>query len=469
MLRKCYKVIARLSPSLSSMLREFYFTLNGWRFIDLKTHIDRIATGFPATLSLEHSFREAIGGGPDPDRIAFLTNLPPDTTGIATCSFYSWLGHAGPVDLFCPVVDVDWFLGNGLRLKAASQNRIRVLDVRAFITADQINRYKSVVIAAGNSIHCLFIHDVLRKAAAFGGLERFVLYAHDPCLLNLIQRGTMSTPTELRQTLEDIYSRRLRLEIADLASDAALHAALVRGGVLGMRYFLNAGIKRYLVNSKTAFNVVTPDLGSRDAKVREVFHPVFLPANPSDALAIVGRRAVSGANGPLTIGTFGIPGPSKLTERIVAATHTIQRRGIDVSLIIAGFGVRGFAQTRAGDLAGINVKLFDGPADVQLLHCMAKVDVAVQLRLRNLGESSGIVPQLLALGKSVLVSDIGTFNELGSAVRTIPVDANASQIAEAILDAWRRPVPQESIREYVKTRTPAHFRDVFLAALSDLA
>ena len=450
------------------MLREFYFTLNGWRFIDLKMYIDRVASRVPpSSLSLEYSFREAIGSTPEPDRIAFLTNLPPEETGIASCSFYSWLGHTGALDLFCPVVDMDWFLANGLRMKTASQNQMRVLDVAAFLTADQINRYKTVVIATGNSNHCLFIHDVLKKAASVGSLERFVLYAHDPCLLNLIQRGTMSTSTELLQIFEDIYGPRLRLETADLANDGATHAALVRAGVLGMRYFLNAGIKRYLVNSKTALNMVTSDLGSRDVQVREVFHPVFLPGNGTDTLAIASRAAASRASPSLTIGTFGIPSPAKLTDRIITATHIIQQRGIDVSLVIAGFGVRNFARTMAGNLSGVNVKLFDGPTDVQLLHCMTMIDIAVQLRSQNLGESSGIVPQLLALGKGVLVSDIGTFTEFGSAVRTTEAGADATQIAETILEMWRLPVSGERILEYVKSRTPARFREAFFAALEE--
>ena len=265
--------------------------------------------------------------------------------------------------------------------------------------------------------------------------------------------------------LSRIYNRRLILKPDDLASDSALYAALIRVGVLACVFFSNAGIKRYLVNSKAAFEMVRSDLNSADTEVSEVFHPVFLPMGADTALDVANTRASLGAYGPLVIGTFGVPGSSKLTDRIIAATHVIRQRGIDVSLIIAGYEVRGFSHTAARDLVGLSVKLFDGPTEVQLLRSMAEVDVAVQLRGQNLGESSGIVPLLLALGKSVLVSEIGSFKEFGQAIRTIPVDASVTQIADAILEMRSRPVPQQSIRDYVNAHTPAHFRDVFMASL----
>ena len=487
---KLLQRITGIPLNLASRIRRLVFVLTGGRrFIDLKTHIvglkthivdlrahivdlkahvdAHVATRTLGDFSLSHSFRELVDSVADPQRIAFLTNLPPDTTGIATCSFYSWLGHTGPVDLFCPVDDVDWFLGNSLRLKATSQSRMRVFDVGTFLAADQINNYKIVVIATGNSNHCLYIHAVLKKAAALGGLERFVLYVHDACLLNLIQRGAMLNTAELHHTLESIYNRRIKLDPADLESDGALYAALIRAGVFGMRYFANAGIRRYLVNSQAAFEMVRSDLSSADTKISKVFHPVFLPTGANSALDIARRREATGAYGTFVIGTFGIPGPSKLTDRIIAVAHAIRRRGIDVRLIIAGFEVRAFAQSAVSDLADLSVTVFDGPTDVQLLRCMAEVDVAVQLRLQNLGESSGIVPMLLALGKSVLVSDIGSFKEFGQAVRTIPIEASVAEMTDVILDMRNRPVPQKCIRDYVNAHTPDRFREALISSLDD--
>jgi hypothetical protein len=49
---------------------------------------------------------------------------------------------------------------------------------------------------------------------------------------------------------------------------------------------------------------------------------------------------------------------------------------------------------------------------------MLKCDIAVQLRRSNLGESSGVVPTLLALGVPTVVSTIGAFGEYGDAVQT---------------------------------------------------
>jgi glycosyltransferase involved in cell wall biosynthesis len=171
----------------------------------------------------------------------------------------------------------------------------------------------------------------------------------------------------------------------------------------------------------------------------------------------------------IVVGSFGVPGPSKLTHVIIDAVERLHRKGLKVRLIIAGFSAKRYAEAMQDQARGLNISVFDGPTDVQLATAMAAVDIAVQLRAINLGESSGVVPQLLAMSKRVIVSPVGSFLEFGDAVTFAPQDVTAESLAQLIEEAFRSPASAEPAARYVSDRTPEKFRVAFLAALARLA
>lgn len=435
------------------MMRESVYTLSGWRFDDLKTFIaQQNDQGHQASsLSLELTLRAALNSEREAGRIAFISCLPPQETGIATCSLYSWLGFKGPIDCFGPVTDADWFF-NQRRLLAGDGDGPRLYDVGGFLSMDCARRYGDIVIAVGNSNHHLYIFDVLKKLASFGSLSRITFYIHDPCLLNLVQRGAGLSAPQLGIAMSRIYRR----ELPTALEHGRAHAALVEQGVLGLRYFVNAGITRFLVNSTAAGKLVEADLRGTSATVRRIFHPAFLPlgAAVDEAPEICPDR--------LAIGVFGTPVHGKGLETITDAIRLLNQQGQPASLILAGFNARRYVEHYPHFFRGIELDLFDGPADTQLVRCMQRCHIAVQLRTRNLGESSGIVPQLLCLEKDVIVSAVGAFAEFGEAVRTIEPGATAAELAAQIIALKDNPISARVKREYVERHSPGEFQRRFM-------
>lgn len=474
MLRIAYRAMARLSPRLGQLARDTNATVNGWRFVDLKQHIDmRLQEGGASAAATAFSMSlDAVRlrqGTSEPEvRLAFVSNMPPEDTGIATCSFYSWLGHQGAVDIFCPVKDLDWFVANGLKLSGGGNGAARLLDVGSFLSADSVNHYRAVVVAVGNSDHCLYIHKLLKKIGAYGGLGRCVLYIHDPCLLNLLQKGLGVSAVELARILEGVYGRSLADTVKPNMLDWEVYEDLIRHGMLGPRWFRNFGIRRFLVNSAAAEGLLLEDLSGTDADVRRIFHPVFLPLGTEGGAERRPWECHRSAVPVLTVGTFGIPSEAKRTQDVIEAVRQLSVNGRRVRLVIAGYGVKAYASRMNKALAGLDVQLFDSPTDAQLIDHMREVDVAVQLRARNLGESSGIVPQLLMLERPVVVNAIGSFAEFGDAVISLKPDAPISAIAEAIEAAAIAPPSREAMRRYVGARSPERFREALLEAVSDL-
>lgn len=460
MLRASLRLVHRLSPGLARVLHETWYTLSGWRFDDVKRHVDDRLARLPAN---QAAFAHSIATLREPPlrapRIAYISNLPPETTGIATCSFHSLLGAHEPIDVFCPVTEADWFFANDLQLRRAGPDGPRLLDVQAFLTADRLQAYRAIVIAVGNSDHCGYIPGLLRKAEALdGGLRRVVFHVHDPFVLNLIEKGSGLSSAELVTALTAGEQR----QALQAAAPGDVHGTLARAGVSGMRWFANLGVRRFLTNSRAATAILAAELAGMDAEIGTLFHPVFLPAgiapDHGEPGCLVGDR--------LTVGSFGYPGADKSTERVIDAVRALHAGGHPVRLLLAGYGVARYAAAHAEALAGLDVELLDGPADRQLCRAMQAVDIAVQLRAENRGESSGTVAQLIALGRRILVADIGAFGEYGPAVHTIAARPTAKALAASILEVAGQPPARAAMRAYADAHSPERFRAALLAAVA---
>jgi hypothetical protein len=124
--------------------------------------------------------------------------------------------------------------------------------------------------------------------------------------------------------------------------------------------------------------------------------------------------------------------------------------------VVAGFQAAGFAASRQIDsMEGIEV--YDSPTDQQFDSLLASVDVAVQLRSSNLGESSGPVARLLYLGKPIIVSRVGAFSELEDAVAYFSEPETPERLAELIISAsMDAKLPLAALR-YCESKSPAQF------------
>jgi hypothetical protein len=448
MLHFVFQILARLSPKSANIARESYYTLNGWRFEDLKCYIDTKSSA--PTLALDYTLRIAREGASENQRVAFISCLPPLETGIGTCSFYSWLNYSGPVDIFAPIVDSDWFFGLERMLRGDGSGP-RLFDVAGFLSMDKAVGYTSIIIAVGNSNHNLYIFDLLKKLHTFGTLDRVTFLIHDPCLLNLIQRGAGLSALQLYKTLDRIYEHQLPAP----AEEIMLHRQISTAGIMGLRYFCNMGVKRYLVNSAASAELVRGDLRDTNASITQIFHPVFLPMNSEreEHQPLPDDRIV--------IGVYGVPSFDKGISIITEAIRNLNKSGIATSLILAGFHAGEFVEKHEDLFREFEKEVFDSPTDVELVNCMRKCHIAVQLRTYTLGESSGIIPQLLMLEKDIIVTATGSFVEYGEAVHQVPVGITGDQLAGEIVSLRDNPISTAIKERYVSSRSPEQFQRMF--------
>ena len=401
--------LQRLARRLRALPVQAYYTLSGWRFSDLKSYVDKaIGSEADSTLALLESR--------DPDtgrraRLAVVTCLPPDATGIANFALKQLSEIDAVVDVFSQVRDVAHFLRVRAVLTAHTGGRVRLHPMASLLARDVTSRYERLVFMLGNSQHNFEVYRNMETLAGLGAGDRIVCHLHDPCCHNVVQLGKGLEPGPYLAYLGRLYDNPQLL--ANFGSENwQAHKAAVDAGILGIRTLFDVGVRHFIVNSEAAARIVREDLSAaegNETRIDVLYHPVFEPE--------VSRNQAEPHDGSLTIGTFGAPSVSKGTNIVIAAVRELRRRGVKAKLIIAGFDANYFAD---GELARLEdrtwLELAEPTNERELQLDMLKCDIAVQLRRSNLGESSGVVPSLLALGIPTIVSPIGAFGEYGEAV-----------------------------------------------------
>jgi hypothetical protein len=374
---------------------------------------------------------EAALNGPY-GRLALVTAMPPSQTGISFFSSRFALENAGEVDVFSEYDSVsDYDDQRGL---AAS---IRIFPAALLNLVHRQANYQSIVFSFGNSHHNLFVVRRMLKFASSDCSAKIVVEVHDPFCTNIAYLA-LSEVGNFDIACKKAYG--LRVKRADLSRSSSWTSR----NICGVKAILkNCKFDEIIVHSARARDMILDDFGSEDApRLKVGFHPVFRPH-----VALRDTRKVEG----LTIASFGIPGRGKYVEEVIKVFVRLMREGLVSSAVICGY----HAFEKVSEIVRTvpeEITVISDPTDTELYEIMAQTDIAVQLRKRDLGESSGVVPQLLSLGKTVICSRVGTFTEYGEAVRYVTGPVTAASIYESIFDALNSSAENRAaINDYVES------------------
>lgn len=447
------------------------FTLNGWRFADLKRYIDSVVkVGEDAQLGFLVLEREILRRSHSASSvheqaaavsIAVVSCLPPDATGLARFTMEHVCASNYPIHVFSPVRNPAQFLRNSVKISKSTGGATVLYPISTLPAMAEINGYKSIVFVLGNSDHNISIFQAMDEFCRHGNRGKVVCYLHDPCCHNIVQLGKELNHGQYREYLKAIYPEKVE-DFGDTGSDSwRVASAAVKAGMLGVRSIVDLGVKRFIVNSQAAADIVADDLAAKDrneVKIGKVYHPVF-------ELEIDESKVSSGSmnSGRIVIGTFGLPGASKKTNDIIDAVLEVRKKDDRYQLIVAGYNALNFCQARFGPNIPDWLAVHEPLSEFDLQHLMAQCDIAVQLREVNLGESSGVIPTLLRMGKTVISSPVGAFLEYEGAV--IYFDGTESALAELLLHV--DPLPYENIAQYVGRRDVSNFARDFLQVLEN--
>ncbi|HZP19990.1 MAG TPA: Stf0 family sulfotransferase [Bauldia sp.] len=381
-----------------------------------------------------------------------VTPFPPAATGVATATRRTFIARTRGVDFF------GMFESRRLLDAANADPELSDAGHRVFhhsVLEDALRRvpYQAVVVSFGNSPHNVpAVQWLLRLGGMFRG--PIVAYVHDPIVLEVLRRASSAAGFRPDELFRRAYGRA---PLADF--QRRHHRALVDRGITGMRAISRAArIDHVIVNSQAAKQMLRRDdpefAGDRIARL---FHPVF-PVSVSPPVPS------SDPARPMRIGCFGVATDSKRLDVVLAAVKVLRARGRDVRLTVAGYDTARIGPVIRHEAGGF-LEIHDNPDDRRFVELLAAVDVAVQLRGINGGETSGVVSMLMALGKPVIVTRIGAFKEFGEAVRFVEASASPADVADAILGAVGE---AEALGRAAKTFAARHSPQRFCERLDEL-
>jgi len=310
-------------------------------------------------------------------KIAIVTPLPPEKTGIADFSEIVY-GETEKFDLFT------W--------EPSPQRSIR------HIWGDTIaKRYSSIIFVLGNSDHIIPCARLLRAFKGFPAIHtKICLQIHDPVLTNLSSKAQLGGAEEML----DFYSK----QIATKPRLGCIYDAYEDHKITGLSYLIEGiRIDSIIVHSKASEEITRSELrrfSTQMPRIKVLFHPIF--DSP--------RRALGQQRG-FDVGIFGVmDNDGKMSGLALDAIEKAHSLGIINTCVCAGFNASEYFNLNPNKLR-YYIHVIDNPSREELLNIMASTSIALQPRRMNTGESSGVIPMLFSQHCIPIVSDTGAFKE----------------------------------------------------------
>lgn len=310
-------------------------------------------------------------------KIAVITPLPPEKTGVAEFSKRLYLGEK-EFDVF------------------ATSGNDRIGLEKFFYYATTVN-YSALIFTLANSDHHLPTIQLLQKFRGFPGVKmKLILHIHDPVLTNLAQKYYCKSNSNFIDWYTNIDNNPLPPD--------DIYSAFEEFGYSGLSALINGiNIDTIISHSDAAIDIIKKDIKYLDRKINKylkLFHPCFESPN----YEIERKRKYD-------VGIFGVvDNGGKMTHRSIHAIREAHMAGLITSVVVCGYNAKEYAKTNGLEKYGY-MTFIENPTHDEMFAVMKETNIAIQGRLLNTGESSGIIPMLIAAGTKSLVSNVGAFSE----------------------------------------------------------
>ncbi|KMQ75043.1 glycosyltransferase [Marinobacter subterrani] len=405
---------------------------------------DETAKRAIAAMERLHSNRQIAssvrtGDCPRP-RLAYVSPLPPERTGIADYSaeLLPELAKHYEIEVIvaqeaiedpwinanCPMRSTQWFVENG-------------------------EQYDRVLYHVGNSPFHEHMFDLLEAVPGVVVLHDFFLsdvVAHVD--VNGRAPGYWSKELYTSHGYKALYDRFHVKETADLVRDYPCSLSVIQnslGIIVHSPHSLQ--LARQWYGREPDGSAVVPHL--RNSRIR---------VGRAEA-----RKALGLGNEDFLVCAFGMLGPSKLNQRLIDVwLESDLARGDSCHLVFVGenhggdYGQELLATIRRGRAKG-TIRI-TGWADRKMFEqYLAAADAAVQLRTLSRGETSGTVLDCMNYGLPTIVNANGSMADLDEdVVWKLPDDFENSELEDALVKLWRSPQLRGQFGERARERILTH-------------
>lgn len=386
-----------------------------------------------AMLKLASVSAPAVQRGSRP-RIAFLTPLPPTTSGVADYSFATLgpLAARAEVEVFSDTKDAR--VPDGVRFAGETS-----------ALAHLHPRFDAVVSVIGNSHYHLREFELLMRYGS-------AVIAHDARMLGFYhillgnERALAAASAELGRTVA-------REEVDDWMADESRLKALFLKEIAEAAHPIMVHSPITAVHIKERYNI-------QSTLLPFVPYRTFTRKSVSASARATMREKLGISNDQLIVATFGLVDPVKATGECLWALEMLRAWKMPAHLIFVGCteswaAAQLLAEAKVLGLQD-HITLFDRPLDDETYRSwLIAADIGLQLRTYQLGGLSGAVLDCIAAGlPAVANAHLADACDSPSFVRRVPNGISAVLVAEAIAA-----IAEEGLHH----RRPIDERDAILA------
>lgn len=287
--------------------------------------------------------------------------------------------------------------------------------------------YKKNIFVLGNSIHNL---EYLKYAITEKNKERSYLYLHDINLLFLLYYFLNNDINKFINLIIKYYGEEIYSKIKEIKNIRKIVNILSNNKINGVKIIISlTNISNIIVNNESAKELLIHEMKYSLYKINIV--KMFLPIE--NLTHIIPKY--SKTKDIIYIGSFGIPddickSTNVVIESINILDNEYKKYNKKIILLLAGYGIKNYITSFYDKKLLNNVIYYDSPNIDELFSIMKSTDISIQLRNSSYGETSGVISQLLGMGKKIIVTDnFLLYDEAKYFCRSVKKNITANELA----------------------------------------
>jgi len=327
--------------------------------------------------------------------IAFFTPLPPMQSGISDYS----------VDILCELAneyDIDVFIDDGYTAECDLPSNVKVFSHEEFdkrvalydryifqVGASEFHKYMFPYISKHGGIvelhdfnlqGILRLHSIIPNSGDFKAYSKFLSYDYDKNTVDHIISETFNWKREI------VYKYPANGFITTYASNVIVHSKYAKKELL-----------------------------ARHSNINVVDIPLYAKISPNDIIEekMRAREILGIPQNKIVISSFGIISVTKRTFHVIKALNKLLSSTENIMSYFVGFNyIKGIDEYIKNNHLDKYIFMTGRLELEKFLLYMEASDICLNLRYPYHGENSAAAARLLAKGKCVLVTDIGSFSEI---------------------------------------------------------
>lgn len=376
------------------------------------------------------------------NKFAVFGVMPPLESGISDYNFLLF-GNKLNVDVFTnPRNQIEYS-------KLKNLNLSNTYLVKDYNVMQLIYSYKKTIYVLGNSDHNLEILEHLIFNSE--NQENNFLYLHEIVLNYVIfkfaDKNTFVFIKLLRQYFNikemDIKKISHYLYSNKFSKFDKIFTKIVKNSTLFILKITK--IKNIIVSNQFAQKILLNDIKNTEFENKVKIHIIDLPIqiykNCESFNYKHGKEFI--------LGTFGYPNDeNKMTNKIIEATHILNEKNVSCKCILAGYEINNYAKN-VNESYKKNCIFIDSPSITDFIKIENSIDLAIQLRKKSTGETSGCIPQLLGLNKKIITNTNFISDNYKKYSYLFNIEETSEELANTIVKVMNSPnkINMDEIKE----------------------